>query len=86
MGLCQVVDSWGRGSRSFSIRVVLLPSVNPLDNPCDVRLQIPDAFAFQFHDDFRYVGVPSLLGDDLHDLRFIIFSDLFEGIFPVPKD
>ena len=75
-----------RDSRLLPFWMVILPGMNPLDNPCNVGFQIVDAFAFELYDNFRLIGISSLLSDDFHDLRLVVFGDFLEGVFPTPED
>ena len=78
------VVGWSGGwdSRLRSLWMVFPPGMNPLDNPCNVGFQVIGAFAFEFHHNFGFIGVPGLLSDDFHDLRLVVFGDLLEGVFP----
>lgn len=68
--------------RLFCFRLIFLPHIYPFDDPRDVGLQVLRRFAPELYHNFTRIGRPSLFDDDFHDLRVVVFLNLFERIIP----
>lgn len=61
----------------------LSPSVNPLDDPLHVFLDIARFLALQLDDGFGRVGRACVVGDYAHDLGLVVLLDLFQRVSSV---
>jgi len=66
--------------------MILPPEINPFHKPPHVGLQVLRALAPQLYHDFLGVRGPGFVQNNLHDLCFVIFLDLFQWVPPRPPN
>ena len=61
---------------------ILQPLFDPCDDPRHVLFQVFHRVAFQLYDDPGWIGFPRFVGDDAHDLCFVVFLNFLEWVTP----